>query len=245
MSSLLWLRVRNRYAESGGFGVLRKAGEVMWRGLRDVTCNIYFRLVPKGTFTFQDRRYSYFRHMYNRAFQNERTVEIPIALEVISRVKGKRVLEVGNVLRHYRRGLSHDVLDKYENAPHVINEDVISYRPASKYDCIVSISTMEHVGWDEDPKIPENLVRGLKNLIDNCLAPQGILFVTAPIGYNSYLDELIRNGGLPFSQLFFLKRISADNRWTEVSQEDAMATEYGGEFPHANAILIGIFENEF
>jgi hypothetical protein len=38
------------------------------------------------------------------------------------------------------------VLDKYEQAPGVINEDVVSFSPPQKYDLIVSVSTLEHVG---------------------------------------------------------------------------------------------------
>ena len=35
------------------------------------------------------------------------------------------MLEVGNVLRHYRPQLDHLVVDKYEHAPGVLNRDVL------------------------------------------------------------------------------------------------------------------------
>jgi cyclopropane fatty-acyl-phospholipid synthase-like methyltransferase len=51
----------------------------------------------------------------------------------------------------------------------VINEDVVNFKSKKKYDLIVSISTLEHVGWDEKPmKIPR-AIENLKTLI----TPQG------------------------------------------------------------------------
>ena len=44
----------------------------------------------------------------------------------------------------------HDVLDKYEKGNNVINDDVVSFSTEVKYDLIVSVSTLEHVGWDEN-----------------------------------------------------------------------------------------------
>ena len=34
----------------------------------------------------------------------------------------------------------------------VINEDITYFQPNHKYDLIVSISTFEHIGFDEDPR---------------------------------------------------------------------------------------------
>jgi len=51
------------------------------------------------------------------------------------------------VLSHYF-AVKHDIVDKYEIAPSVVNEDLVNFKPGKKYDLIVSISTLEHVGWD-------------------------------------------------------------------------------------------------
>ena len=57
---------------------------------------------------------------------------------------------------------------------------------------IVSISTIEHVGWDETPRDPNKIPRALENLTTRCLAPGGEIVVTLPIGYNTYLDKLLK-----------------------------------------------------
>ena len=57
---------------------------------------------------------------------------------------------------------------------------------------IVSISTMEHVGWDETPRDPKKIPLALENLTTRCLAPGGEIVVTLPIGYNTYLDKLLK-----------------------------------------------------
>src|SRR5579872_7186960 len=76
-----------------------------------------------GSFEFRGKTYLYFWHRYNATWRNERAVEIPIAREFIAQSRGGNVLEVGNVLSHYGP-VQHDVLDKYEKAEGVINEDV-------------------------------------------------------------------------------------------------------------------------
>ena len=57
---------------------------------------------------------------------------------------------------------------------------------------IMSISTMEHVGWDESPRDPNKIPLALENLRLKCLAPGGEIVVTVPIGYNAYLDKLLK-----------------------------------------------------
>ena len=90
----------------------------------------------------------------------------------------------------------HDIVDKYEKAEGVINQDVVDFQPAEnendKYDLIVSISTIEHVGWDETPRDPKKIPRALENLTTKCLAPRGEIVVTLPLGYNTYLDKLLK-----------------------------------------------------
>ena len=63
----------------------------------------------------------------------------------------KNIFEVGSVLSHYFP-INHDVLDKYEKGHGVINQDVVDFKPHNKYDLIVSISTLEHVGFDDNTK---------------------------------------------------------------------------------------------
>jgi hypothetical protein len=88
------------------------------------------------------------------------------------------VLEVANVLSHYF-AVDHDILDKFESGGSVRTEDVVSFRTADRYDLIVSISTLEHVGWDEEPQDAGKISRAIANLSDH-LAPGGRLLATLP-----------------------------------------------------------------
>lgn len=112
--------------------------------------------------------------MYNASWSNERAIEIPLAQERIRQAAGKRILEIGNVLAYYGQ-VPHEVVDKYERADGVRNIDVVDFHPAAPYDLIISISTLEHVGWDETPRDPAKLLRAVTHLT-GLLAPGGELF---------------------------------------------------------------------
>ena len=94
---------------------------------------------------------------------NERAIEVPIVWKIVSEYSEGRILEVGNVLSHYF-SVCHDILDKYEKADGVINQDVVNFWAPNKYELIVSISTLEHVGWDESPRDPNKILRAIENL---------------------------------------------------------------------------------
>jgi hypothetical protein len=130
--------------------------DLRWRAtrLRLAALARLHSLVPwNRTFRVGGQRYRYAFHGYNTTWRNERCVEIPLAIEILDAWHEKRILEVGNVLSHYRP-VDHDVLDKYERAPRVVNEDVLEFRPSAPYDLIFSVSTMEHIGWDETTENP-------------------------------------------------------------------------------------------
>lgn len=195
------------------------------------------RLVRAKTFHFDGKTYEYLYHMYNKAWKNERGVEIPIFQEVVMLHRNERILELGNVLAHYGP-VHHDIVDKYEIAPGVMNQDIVEFTPQQKYDLIISISTLEHVGWDEHPREPDKLLRAIEYLKDRCLAPAGTLMASLPLGYNTYFDELIENGQSPFTTQHFLKRISKKNYWVESDWESCRTSPYGRSV--ANALCIGI-----
>ncbi len=165
---------------------------------------LYWRHLNRE-FVFDGKRYQYFYHPYNTTWSNERKVEIPIIRELLKQNQGKRILEVGRVLPHYFP-VSHDVLDKYEKGKDVINEDVVDFTPARKYDLIVSISTLEHVGWEETPKEPEKAIRAVENL-ERCLNPGGKIVFTVPVGQNPYLDNLISDKKIRTDKLYYFNEI--------------------------------------
>ncbi|MEW5762762.1 MAG: hypothetical protein AB1776_06150, partial [Bacillota bacterium] len=191
-------------------------------------------------FEFRGRKYHYFFHYYNRTWENERAVEIPIVWEIVKEFQGRRVLEVGNVLAHYFP-VAHEILDKYEKAPGVLNKDVVEFIPAGKYDLIVSISTLKHVGWDEEQQEPEKVLRAVE-VLKEALAPGGQMVVTLPVGYNPEMDKMLADGRLSFNECYGLKRISAANEWVEVPWQEVLGLEYGKPYPCANGLVVGIIE---
>ena len=194
-----------------------------------------------STFTFRGESYRYFRHRYNATWRNERAVEIPIARGFLAGVPPEKVLEIGNVLSHYGP-VAHQVVDKYEHAEGVTSTDVCDYKPGRKYDLVLSISTLEHVGWDEDPKGESKVLRAFENL-RSLLAPEGRLMVTIPLGYNPPLDKLIDEGDLNFSERIYLKRQPRRNLWREASAGEVRHPRYDRQAFAAHELLVGIIEN--
>jgi len=201
----------------------------------------YYKLFKRGrTFAFNGSVYPYFYHKYNTAWQTERTVEVPIAWKMVQEYADKHVLEVGNVLSHYFE-ISHDVIDKYEKASAVQNIDVVDFHPAKSFDLIVSISTLEHVGWDEEPKEPLKVLRAISRLTD-CLKPGGLMLVTLPLGQNPSLDGMLDQGKIPFSRAYYMKRISKGNDWIQTNWTDIRGSKNNHPFRAANGLVIGIIE---
>lgn len=190
------------------------------------------------TFSLDGKVYQYAAHLQNATFRVERAVEIPIALEMFPWVGD--VLEVGNVLSQYIQ-LPHDIVDKYEKGDGVQNIDVVDYSPEKRYDLIICISTLEHVGWDETPKEPEKILTALKAM-KTLLTDKGKMLITVPLGYNEFLDQCIVDGSLGFSRTLFMARTSRMNDWKQTNFEEASAHKYGEVYPCANGIAIGIVE---
>jgi SAM-dependent methyltransferase len=189
------------------------------------------------TFEFDGRRFAYHVAAYNTTWENERAVELPIALDALRRHSGARVLEVGNVLKHYVDS-PHDVVDKYERSAQAFRMDVLDFQPEQPYDLIVSISTFEHIGFDEEARDPDKVRRAIEH-VTGLLAPGGELLISAPLGYNPSLDELAQRDALGFGEMRFLKRVSDDNRWVEVGAADTAGARYDSPFPKGNLLLFG------
>ena len=201
---------------------------------------IFYKVIKQqNTFLFRDNKYHYFYSFVNKTWMNERCVEIPIVMEVVKRYHGKRILEVGNVLSNYFR-FEHDIVDKYEIKSDVINEDAVSFNSTQKYDLIISISTLEHIGLDEELKDDMKIPRTIDNLKGLVNPNGGMIIVTLPLGYNPALDKLLKNEKIKFTMSHYLIRISKGNEWKEASWEDVQCVKYGSPFPAANGLVIGI-----
>ena len=176
---------------------------------------------------------------YNVTWSNERCTEIPIARWHLTQTDGP-VLEVGNVLGHYGPH-SHTVIDKYETAPNVINADITDWQTDQRFALIISISTFEHIGFDDEAE--GNSSEKIQAAIAACralLAPDGRLVITVPLGYNPALDELIANETLGANEARFLLRHGRHD-WREVLRDKAIGTKYGEPFPYANGLWIAEF----
>lgn len=183
----------------------------------------------KKTFTYNGSTLRYYYHPLT--FRTERCVEIPI---IMSKIHGGKILEVGNVLQRYA-DFTHDIVDKYEISPGVINEDVVSYQSPEKYNLIVSISTIEHVGRDENPMEEQKAIRAITHM-KSLLTKNGEMILTVPLAYNRTLDEAIYRGKAGLTEVHYMKRTAEG--WEQVDSSEISELEYNKPYPCANAIAV-------
>jgi SAM-dependent methyltransferase len=188
----------------------------------------------RGRFTLDGEEYPYLFHRYKATWLTERAVEVPVVQRMVDREPG-RVLEVGNVLSHYRPQ-EHLVVDKYERAPGVVNRDVLELEDMGRFDLIVAISTLEHVGWDEEPRRPEAALEAL-NALRGLLAPGGRLVMTHPVGYNPHLDAAFRDGAIRLARVAALRRSRRRTQWLQVPPPEAWRAPYDFLLYSARAVV--------
>ena len=192
-------------------------------------------------FILDGKKYHYFINIYNSVV-TERVVEIPFAKEFLSKNRGKSILEIGNVLSHYF-SINHEIVDKYETNHRIINVDIIDFSTEKKYDLIISISTIEHVGFDEPHKDKGKSKKAILKIID-LLNSNGTAIITVPLGYNPEIDSIILSNEVSFTKKYFLKRVSIWNLWKETTMVDALKYKYGQKYPAANSEAFLIFNKE-
>lgn len=197
-------------------------------------------------FYFGGHWIKYLAHRYNATWRNERAFEVPLVWGLLAAFKEKnsdaQVLEIGNVLSHYYP-INHIVVDKYEKSVGVINEDILEFKSDKKFDAIIAISTIEHIGWHEDVVDPLKTLRVVKKL-KGMLNPGGMLLVTIPHGVNPFLDYLLRVRIVAVGMHHYFKRTSSLNTWSRCSRSDFLNSKYGFPFGNANSICLGIYKKE-
>ncbi|MXX05006.1 MAG: hypothetical protein F4X08_00380 [Gemmatimonadetes bacterium] len=206
--------------------------------LRRILAPIVIPRLEEATFQYQGQSLPLTYHPNGATWSNERAVEIAIARDYLERYKGKTVLEVGNVTSHYY-DVRHAILDKYEKGTgsiEVINEDVVEFETERRFDLVISISTIEHIGFDDDgdsrQKIPLAIAK-----CRSLLTPGGLFLATVPLGYNPVLDELVASDGLGFDRETFIRR-NGRLAWVQCEKVDALRCNYGRPFPYANCIMV-------
>lgn len=187
-------------------------------------------------FVLDGQEYDYCLGKHNAAHRNERTVEVPIGARLLEQ-HGGRALEVGNVLSNYMP-ISHVVIDlsaKKGSLP-VLRRDVVDFDDEDGFDLIISISTMEHVGF------PLKFNRGMANL-KRLLRPSGTMMITMPMGYHKALDDFLVTGEAGFTQYLRMVRVDEENNWEERPWPDKnVFVPYGTFCPGAAAdLFIGIY----
>ncbi len=208
-------RIKKEYKDKGLFYILKTSAFVAFDLIR---FNLMAYRKQSKYFTFRDSKYKYYYHWYNRTWENERAIEIPIIYKLLLTSRHKKVLEIGNVLSYYFP-VNHDILDKYDLTEGIIKEDIAGFKPVNRYDLIVSVSTLEHVGRDELPNDPKKVIKVIKRL-KLFLKPKGKAVFTFPFGYNAILDKAIAKRDFEFERLYVLKRISENNTWREIETEN-------------------------
>lgn len=189
-----------------------------------------------GSFVWGEKTLPYFVHCYHYTWLNERAVEVALALDLLEQHPAAEVLEIGNVLSHYT-DVAHSVVDKYEQAPGVLNADVADLDLDRRFDVIMAISTLEHVGLDEDVVDEGKPARAIERLKAH-VRPGGLLWITHPVGYNKALDAQLRSGAIASSRMRALRREERRNVWSEGPPEQVWGTTYDRLLYTAHAIVV-------
>jgi len=170
----------------------------------------------KRTFPSMFGSLPYLIHHYNHTWRYERCIEVPTARAFISAHRGKG-LEVGNVLSHYGP-IEHRVVDKYERAAGVENIDVLDVAD-DELSFILSVSTLEHVGWDEPIRDGEKALQALHHL-RTLLRAEGRMLVTFRLGHHPLLTDAVLHGtGLGLDAESFHRQIEVG--WDMISRRTA------------------------
>ena len=215
--------------------------EVVLKPLRSVSAPLILPFLKREKFHWNGIDLEGFYHRYNVTWAGERIVEIPIAKSFLDGVESGRVLEVGNVISHYWK-VRHKIVDKFEVGEGVVNCDIIAFKSESEYDLILSISTFEHIGFDDNAASSSG--DKIKEAVIHCrrlLSPRGLLVITVPLGYNPELDQLISAGKLsPVRQSFLVRH--GFSRWKQCDLMTATEHPYRFRYPYANSICVLEFD---
>ena len=232
-------------------GWVRRAGGVRWfirrfgfaqlllKPARQAMAPLIIPMLTARSIEYRGASHPLVYARHNVTWANERCVELALARALMAGVPPERLLEVGHVTPHYFQG-GHLVVDKYE--PGSLQVDIVDFTPTERFDLILSISTFEHIAFDEPgtspaPEAVAAKVGAALNRCRNLLAPGGLLAITVPLGYNPALDAMIADGELGWDRATWFKRFPR-RRWLQVPRSEAVRCRYGSPYPFANAILL-------
>lgn len=187
---------------------------------------------------------------FNREFEyypelGERTVEIPIAIEVY-RHRPSPAIEIGYVLKrqmndrrifpdnHYHR-----VIDLFDTHPDCENIDAGAVDYTGYF--VISISTLEHFDMPDHGNTDTERNRGVECLLKILKESSGY-FLTWPLGYNTKFDSGVMNLGV---DVFMLRQSNGPTNTTpnilpewEQLPTPNWSIKYGSPFHYGNAVAI-------
>jgi hypothetical protein len=192
----------------------------------------------RGYIEVQGQRLQLHYEFRRWAWRTERCVEIALGRRAIAAHNPDGVLEVGNVMP--LAGISgHAVVDKYEEGPGVINEDIVGFLPGRRYSLVISLSTLEHVGWDEEPRDPDKAAVAL-DAMNSLVDEAGALLVTIPVGIHRRLERSFLAADTPFDLVTLLVKTSRRPRWEACPLSNLSSLQYGAPYACGNGILVGV-----
>ena len=186
---------------------------------------------------FRGERYRYLYHRYKHTWLTERAVEVPVVQAMVDRHPGRPRARGGQRPVALPRAAATSLSTSTSRRPGILNRDVLDLDDLGRFDLVVAISTLEHVGRDEEPRDPELAPEAVRRL-EALVAPGGRLVVTVPIGYHPGLDEAFRSrrpahdAGRPPRG-----RGSLGPHWREVAPDEVWGTPYDFLLYSARAVL--------
>ena len=170
-------------------------------------------------------------------WRNERCLELALGRLALAVHTPHTVLEIGNVMP-LAGAHGHTVVDKYETGAGIINEDVLTFASGRRYGLVLSISTFEHVGWDEEPRDPDKASAALSRL-SGLVEEDGALLVTIPVGDHRRLERSFVADDGPFDAVSLFVKASRLARWEPRPPAERGNVRYGSPYANGNAVLVG------
>jgi hypothetical protein len=204
----------------------------VWNAVLDVAALPLVAVGPRRRVDVGDGIVDLYYVFRRWSWRSERALEIALGIRAVAGYSATDVLEVGNVLP-LAGILGHTVVDKYEAGSAVLNVDIVDYAPGRLYKLVVSLSTLEHVGWDEEPRDPAKAGVAL----DTVGRLGESLLITIPVGYHREFEREFLDG--PFDSVVLFVKTSRIARWERRPLSDLMAVHYGRPFALGNGVLIG------
>ena len=162
---------------------------------------------------------------YNAAATNERTIEIPLGFYFKDYFKND-IIEIGAVTPYYHN-CQHEVYDLYDSYKKCIRKDFSTCDDFYKNKNILSISTVEHIGFDnysnQHGKYPVERWDGGFIILQKIISSCNNYLLTIPIGYNPVLDHKILQSDISH---LICKRTNRQNDW-EQDLENNINYAYG------------------